>query len=72
MFREFDYDNKPVVDIVNDMIVDAVNSGGSDIHFDPTETDLNVRVRVDGSLLDYAKVPATVKKNLITRIKMFN
>ncbi len=72
MFREFDYDNKPVVDIVNDMIVDAVNSGGSDIHFDPTETDLNVRVRVDGSLLDYAKVPATVKKNLITRIKIIS
>ena len=25
MFREFDYDNKPVVDIVNEMILDAIN-----------------------------------------------
>lgn len=72
MFREFDYDNKPIVDIVNEMIIDAVKHGGSDIHFDPTETDLNVRIRVDGSLLDYAKVPATVKKNLITRIKIIS
>lgn len=72
VFREFDYDNKPVVDIVNDMIVDAVKKGGSDIHFDPTENELNVRVRIDGSLLDYAKVPATVKKNLITRIKIIS
>lgn len=72
MFREFDYDNKPVVDIVNDMIVDAVKNGASDIHFDPTETDLNVRIRIDGSLLDYAKVPITVKKNLITRIKIIS
>jgi len=72
VFREFDYDNKPVVDIVNEMITDAVKHGGSDIHFDPTEDDLIVRIRIDGSLLEYAKVPATVKKNLITRIKIIS
>ncbi len=72
MFREFDYDNKPIVDIVNEMIIDAVKHGGSDIHFDPTENELNVRVRIDGSLLDYAKVPATIKKNLATRIKIIS
>ena len=72
MFREFDYDNRPVVDIVNDMIVDAVKNGASDIHFDPTDSDLIVRIRIDGSLLDYAKVPATVKKNLVTRIKIIS
>ncbi len=72
VFREFDYDNKPVVDIVNSMIIDAVKNGASDIHFDPTEEDLNVRIRIDGALLDYAKVPATVKKNLITRIKIIS
>lgn len=72
MFRDFDYDNKPIVDIVNEMIIDAVKHGGSDIHFDPTETDLMVRIRIDGSLLEYAKVPATVKKNLITRIKIIS
>lgn len=72
MFREFDYDNKPIVDIVNEMIFDAVKHGGSDIHFDPTEDDLIVRIRIDGSLLEYAKVPATVKKNLITRIKIIS
>ena len=72
MFREFDYDNKPVVDIVNDMIVDAVKNGASDIHFDPTDNELAVRIRIDGALLDYAKVPATVKKNLITRIKIIS
>ena len=35
MFREFDYDNKPVVDIVNEIIDDAIKKGVSDIHFDP-------------------------------------
>lgn len=72
MFRDFDYENKPVVDIVNEMITDAINKKASDIHFDPTEDYLNVRIRVDGELLEYAKVPAFVKKNLLTRIKIIS
>lgn len=70
MLKEYDYDNMPIVDIVNDMILDATNKKASDIHFDQTPEDLMVRIRVDGELHDYAKVPATVKKNLITRIKI--
>jgi type IV pilus assembly protein PilB len=72
MFREFDYDNKPIVDIVNEMIIDAIQKKASDIHFDPTPTYLNVRIRIDGELVEYAKVPASVKKNLITRIKIIS
>lgn len=72
MFREFDYENKPVVDIVNEMIIDAINKNASDIHFDPTEEFLNVRIRIDGELLEYAKVPNFVKKNLLTRIKIIS
>lgn len=72
MYRDFDYENKPVVDIVNEMIIDAINKKASDIHFDPTEDYLNVRIRVDGELLEYAKVPAFVKKNLLTRIKIIS
>ncbi len=72
MFRDFDYENKPVVDIVNEMIIDAINKKASDIHFDPTEDCLNVRIRIDGELLEYAKVPNFVKKNLLTRIKIIS
>ncbi len=72
MFRQFDYENKPVVDIVNEMILDAISRNVSDIHFDPTENELNVRIRIDGELLEYAKVPNFVKKNLLTRIKIIS
>lgn len=72
MFKNYDFDNKPIVDIVNEMIIDAVNHGASDIHFDPNEKELKVRVRIDGALLEYANVPNTVKKNLITRIKIIS
>ena len=70
MYTEYDYANEPIVDIVNDMIIDAARRRASDIHFDPTPTNLIVRIRVDGELVLYAKVPEAVKKNLITRIKI--
>ena len=72
MLRTFDYENTPVVNIVNDMIIDAVNRKASDIHFDPTPTSLIVRIRIDGELIDYAEVPDVVKKNLSTRIKIIS
>ncbi len=70
MFREFDYENMPVVDIVNEILVDAIRKRASDIHFDPTPTILKVRIRIDGELVDYAAIPDSVKKNLSTRIKI--
>lgn len=72
MFREFDYDNKPVVDIVNEIIDDSIAKGVSDIHFDPEEKCINVRIRIDGELRDYARVPETVMKNLSTRVKIIS
>lgn len=72
MFNTYDFDNKPIVDIVNEIIIDAVNHGASDIHFDPTPDGINVRIRIDGTLLSYVTVPNTVKKNLITRIKIIS
>ena len=72
MFKEFDYEKLPVVDIVNEMITDAASKNASDIHFDPTPTVLKVRIRVDGELIDYATVPESVKNPLITRIKIIS
>lgn len=72
MFREYDYEKLPVVDIVNEMILDAARKNASDIHFDPTPTVLNVRIRVDGELINYAIVPEETKNPLITRIKIIS
>lgn len=72
MFREYDYEKLPVVDIVNEMILDAAKKNASDIHFDPTPTVLNVRIRVDGELINYATVPEATKNPLITRIKIIS
>ncbi len=72
MLRKFDYDKIPVVEVVNDIIVDSTKRRASDIHFDPHEKFLLVRIRIDGELVDYAEIPNTHKKNLITRIKIIS
>ena len=72
MFREFDYDNKPVTEIVDEIIDDSVNSGVSDIHMDPDANGIKVRLRVDGDLHDYCYIPDSVKRNLTTRVKIIS
>jgi type IV pilus assembly protein PilB len=70
MLREFDYENLPIVEIVNEIIIDAIKKGASDIHFDPYENKLKVRIRIDGELQDYAIVPNELKKSVTQRIKI--
>ena len=70
--KKYDYDNTPIVDIVNDMIKEAIDKGVSDIHFDPFEEGIHVRIRVDGDLHNFATVPQSMKRNLITRIKIIS
>lgn len=66
----FDYENIPIVDIVNDMIVDSISRGASDIHFDPFDSGIHIRIRIDGDLHNYTLVPLSMKKNMITRVKI--
>lgn len=66
----FDYNNVAITDIVNSIILDAIKKNASDIHFDPNDQGIDIRIRIDGSLIDYTKVPLSVKKNMITRIKI--
>ena len=68
--KEFNFDKMPIVEIANDIIIDAVNKGASDIHFDPAKDSLKVRFRIDGILYDYGVIPEKYKRNMISRIKM--
>lgn len=69
---EYDFKNQEIADIVNNMIIYAVSRRASDIHFDPSETGLKVRFRVDGVLQDHTIVPLTYQRNLITRVKLIS
>ncbi|MBR3229217.1 MAG: type II/IV secretion system protein [Bacilli bacterium] len=69
MIKTYDFQKMPIVDILNDILVDSAKRGASDIHFDPYVDHLLIRVRIDGILHDYVDVPKEFKDYLITRIK---
>lgn len=69
---EYDFKNLEIADIVNSIIIYAVSKKASDIHFDPCESGLKVRLRIDGVLQNHAIVPPLYQKNLITRIKLIS
>ncbi len=68
--KEFDFEKVPIVEIANEMIMDAVKKNASDIHMDPTKNDIKIRIRIDGILSDYGVVPGKYKRNMVSRIKM--
>ena len=69
MIRTFDFAKVPIADIINDILVDSTKRGASDIHFDPYEDHLLIRIRIDGVLMDYATVPDDYRDYLTTRVK---
>ena len=66
----YDMTKTPVVNVVDDILAYAATHGASDIHFDPRDDFLMVRMRVDGDLNDYTKIQKIYERNLITRIKL--
>ncbi len=68
----YDIEKTPIVDLVNTIIVTGVRSRASDIHFDPIEQGLRIRMRVDGDLRDHAIIPKSAERNLITRVKLIS
>ncbi len=61
-----------LVKLVNKIIVDAHRMGASDIHVEPQpgKAKTQIRLRKDGSLLNYIEVPSTYRNALVTRLKI--
>ncbi len=65
-------DDAPVVKYVNKILLDAINKGASDVHFEPYEKRYRVRYRVDGILSEVASPPITIAAKLTARIKVMS
>lgn len=72
MLKKFDFEKTPVVEVVNEILIDATKRGASDIHFDALTQFMRVRIRIDGTLINYCEIPNSIKKNMITRIKIIS
>jgi len=62
----------PIVKLVNLVIVEALRVHASDIHIEPTEQEIRIRLRVDGVLRDFLQAPAWLHAGLATRLKVLS
>lgn len=67
-----DLDDAPVVRFVNKVLLDAINSGASDIHFEPYEKAYRVRYRRDGVLKEVATPPIALSRRIAARLKVLS
>ncbi|PKO26676.1 MAG: type IV-A pilus assembly ATPase PilB [Betaproteobacteria bacterium HGW-Betaproteobacteria-5] len=65
-------DDAPVVKFIQKMLLDAINDGASDIHFEPYEKFYRIRFRVDGILREVATPPLAIKEKIASRIKVIS
>ncbi len=63
-------EDSPIVNLVNSVLIKASTAGASDIHFEPYEDEALIRLRLDGILHDYLKVPKTMYESVVSRIKV--
>ena len=69
---ESDVDDTPIVRFVNRVLLDAINRGASDIHFEPYEKFFRVRFRQDGILHEIAKPPQNLATRMTARLKVMS
>jgi len=67
-----DAEDAPVVKYVNKILLDAINKGASDIHFEPYEKRYRVRYRIDGILSEVASPPIAIAAKLTARVKVMS
>jgi type IV pilus assembly protein PilB len=65
-------DDAPIVRYLQKILLDAINDGVSDIHFEPYEKYYRIRYRLDGILREIAQPPLAIKDKLSSRIKVIS
>jgi type IV pilus assembly protein PilB len=62
----------PIIKLVNEIFVDAIKKGASDVHFEPYEQTFRVRFRMDGILHEQMNLPMKFKNPVISRVKILS
>lgn len=62
--------NAPTVKLVNSIIERAINEKASDIHIEPLEDNMRVRIRVDDTLSNILNIPKNLQRTVVSRLKI--
>lgn len=65
-------DDTPVVTLINSTLYKAHSAGASDIHIEPFEETTQVRIRVDGQIVDYLTLSSSLHNSIVARIKILS
>jgi len=65
-------DDTPVVKLINSILNKAHNAGASDIHIEPFENQTQIRIRVDGQIVDYTTLSQSLHSSITARIKILS
>lgn len=65
-------DDAPIVKFINKVILDGINQGASDIHFEPYEGRYRIRLRIDGILNEVVSPPHTLSARITSRLKIMS
>tara|TARA_R100001377_G_scaffold83374_1_gene64782 strand:+ start:1380 stop:3077 length:1698 start_codon:yes stop_codon:yes gene_type:complete len=65
-------DETPIVRFVNKIMLDAIRTGASDIHFEPYEKIYRIRLRTDGILREVARPPINLAPRIASRLKIMS
>ena len=69
---DVEVDDTPIVRFVNKVLLDAINKGASDLHFEPYEKSFRVRFRMDGILKEVASPPPALATKIAARLKVMS
>ena len=65
-------DDAPIVNLVNNIMEQAVDGNASDIHIEPEEKFVRIRIRIDGILYEVSTPPKEIESGIISRIKIMS
>ena len=65
-------EDAPAVRVLQKVLLDAIQAGASDLHFEPYERFYRIRFRIDGQLREVAQPPLSIREKLASRIKVIS
>ena len=69
---EADNSSAPTVKLVNSILERGIAEKASDVHIEPREDEMVVRIRVDGRLTEILKIPKNLQSAVISRLKVMS
>jgi len=63
-------ENSTIINLANQILLQAIQEGASDVHIEPFEKQFYVRYRIDGALYKRTRLPLEIRNALIARLKI--